>query len=150
MWTGMAAFMLCLFIGSINTQFIHYWLTMVILGIGWNFLFPSGTNLLRYGYREEERFKLQSFNDFLVFSIQGIASLSSGWFLYHWGWQGVLYASIPLVVAFALLAWFSKARDPSHCNGLGIATVENQHSLQAHEPWGHSLDAVTAVIGTNV
>lgn len=71
-------------------------------------LFLSGTNLLRYGYREEERFKVQSFNDFLVFSIQGIASLSSGWFLYRWGWQGVLYASIPLVVTFALLAWFSK------------------------------------------
>jgi MFS family permease len=107
MWTGVAALLLCLFIGSINTQFIHYWLTMVILGIGWNFLFLSGTNLLRYGYREEERFKVQSFNDFLVFSIQGIASLSSGWFLYHWGWQGVLYASVPLVLAFALLAWFS-------------------------------------------
>ncbi len=107
MWAGVAALLLCLFIGSINTEFIHYWLTMVILGVGWNFLFLSGTNLLRYGYRDEERFKVQSFNDFLVFSIQGIASLSSGWFLYHWGWQGVLYASVPLVLVFALLAWFS-------------------------------------------
>ena len=107
MWAGVAALLLCLFIGSINTEFIHYWLTMVILGIGWNFLFLSGTNLLRYGYRDEERFKVQSFNDFLVFSIQGIASLSSGWFLFHWGWQGVLFASLPLVLVFALLALFS-------------------------------------------
>ena len=109
MWAGVMALMLCLIIGSINTEFIHYWLTMVILGIGWNFLFLSGTNLLRFGYRDEERFKVQSFNDFLVFSIQGIASLSSGWFLYQWGWQGVLYASLPLVLAFALLAGLSKA-----------------------------------------
>ncbi len=109
MWAGVAALLLCLFIGSINTEFIHYWLTMVVLGIGWNFLFLSGTNLLRYGYRDEERFKVQSFNDFLVFSIQGIASLSSGWFLFHWGWQGVLYASMPLVLVFALLALFSTA-----------------------------------------
>lgn len=109
LWAGVAALLSCLIIGSINTQFIHYWLTMVILGIGWNFLFLSGTNLLRYGYRDEERFKVQSFNDFLVFSIQATASLSSGWFLYHWGWQGVLYASIPLVLVFALLAWFSPA-----------------------------------------
>jgi len=109
LWAGVAALLLCLLIGSINTDFIHYWLTMVILGIGWNFLFLSGTNLLRYGYRDEERFKVQSFNDFLVFSIQGIASLSSGWFLYHWGWQGVLFASIPLVLIFALLALFSSA-----------------------------------------
>lgn len=109
MWSGVAALLSCLIIGLINTEFIHYWLTMVILGIGWNFLFLSGTNLLRFGYRDEERFKVQSFNDFLVFSIQGIASLSSGWFLFHWGWQGVLFASLPLVLVFALLALFSVA-----------------------------------------
>ena len=109
MWAGVTALLLCLLIGSVNTEFIHYWLTMVILGVGWNFLFLSGTNLLRYGYRDEERFKVQSFNDFLVFSIQATASLSSGWFLYHWGWQGVLSASAPLVFVFALLAWFSGA-----------------------------------------
>jgi len=105
MWTGVAALLACLVIGSLDTDFLHYWLTMVILGVGWNFLFLSGTNMLHYGHREEERFKVQSFNDFLVFSIQGIASLSSGWFLFHWGWQGVLYASAPLVLLFALLAW---------------------------------------------
>jgi len=107
MQIGTAAMILCLLIGLINTKFIHYWLTMVILGIGWNFLFLSGTNLLRYGYRIEERFKIQSFNDFLVFSIQGIASLSSGWFLYQWGWQGVIWASVPLVLLFLLLTLFS-------------------------------------------
>ena len=106
-WAGVAALLTCLFIGLINTGFIHYWLTMVILGIGWNFLFLSGTNLLRHGYRDEDRFKVQSFNDFLVFSIQGVASLSSGWFLFHWGWQGVLYASLPLVLVLALLAGLS-------------------------------------------
>jgi len=109
MWGGVISLLLCLLIGALNTQFLHYWLTMVILGIGWNFLFLSGTNLLRHGYREEERFKVQSFNDFLVFSIQGIASLSSGWFLFHWGWVGVLSASVPLVLVFVLLAWFTGA-----------------------------------------
>ena len=107
MWGGVLALMLCLLAGTIDTQVLHYWLTMVVLGIGWNFLFLSGTNLLRHGYREEERFKVQSFNDFLVFSVQGIASLSSGWFLFHWGWQGVITAALPLLLAFAILAWMS-------------------------------------------
>lgn len=106
-WSGVFAFLICLMAGAIDTQVLHYWLTMVILGIGWNFLFLSGTNLLRHGYRVEERFKVQSFNDFLVFSIQGIASLSSGWFLFHWGWQGVITATLPLVLAFMMLAWTS-------------------------------------------
>jgi MFS family permease len=105
MWTGVVSLLICLVIAMINTDLLHYWLTMVILGIGWNFMFLSGTNLLRYGYREEERFKVQSFNDFIVFSVQGIASLSSGWFLFQWGWNGVIYASIPQVLIFALLAW---------------------------------------------
>jgi MFS family permease len=114
MWAGIGGFLLCLMIALINTQFIHYWLTMVLLGIGWNFLFLSGTNLLRNGYREEERFKVQSFNDFVVFSIQALASLSSGWFLYQWGWHGVIYACLPLVLAFALLIWrFRAALSPA-------------------------------------
>ena len=107
MWGGVGALFLCLIVGAIDTRVLHYWLTMVALGVGWNFLFLSGTNLLRFGYREEERFKVQSFNDFLVFSVQGIASLSSGWFLFHWGWQGVISASVPMVLAFAVLAWTS-------------------------------------------
>jgi len=118
MWGGVGALFLCLLAGTIDTRVVHYWITMVVLGIGWNFLFLSGTNLLRHGYRDEERFKVQSFNDFLVFSIQGIASLSSGWFLFHWGWQGVISASVPLVLVFALLMWMSTGlRD--------VATVSN-------------------------
>jgi MFS family permease len=108
MWVGFVSYLVCLSVAMINTQFIHYWLTMVILGIGWNFLFLSGTNLLRYGYREEERFKVQSFNDFIVFSIQGIASLSSGWFLFKWGWNGLIYTSVPIVLVFGVLLWHQK------------------------------------------
>ena len=105
MWAGIASIVVCLFIALLDTRFIDYWWTMVLLGVGWNFLFLSGTNLLRHGYREEERFKVQSFNDFIVFSVQGLASLSSGWFLYQWGWHGVIYACVPLVVVFVLLIW---------------------------------------------
>lgn len=112
MWVGVSCMLICLTVALINTDFIHYWLTMVILGIGWNFLFLSGTNLLRYGYREEERFKVQSFNDFVVFSAQALASLSSGWFLFKWGWSGVIYASIPLVFLFVILAALSPVKNP--------------------------------------
>ena len=109
MWAGICCLSVSLFVASLGTQFIHYWLTLVTLGIGWNFLFLSGTNLLRYGYHDEERFKAQSLHDFTVFSFQGLASLGSGWFLYHWGWQGVIFASVPLLLVFALLVFFSSA-----------------------------------------
>lgn len=103
LWGGLAAFAVCLTVASIDTTVLHYWLTMVLLGVGWNFLFLSGTNLLPHGYRPEERFKIQSLNDFLVFSVQAAASLSSGWILFHFGWQGMIDAAVPLLLAFAVL-----------------------------------------------
>jgi len=109
LWSSVTVFVICLLVALVNTEFIHFWLALILLGIGWNFLFLSGTNLLPYGYRPNERFRVQSINDFLVFSIQAIASLSSGWVLYQWGWEGVLWACIPFIVGFAVLLIFTKA-----------------------------------------
>lgn len=105
LWTGVLVYVVCLGIAALNTDFLNYWLALILLGIGWNFLFLCGTNLLPLGYRAEERFQVQSTNDFLVFSIQALASLSSGWFLFHWQWEGVLLACVPLLAGFCFLMW---------------------------------------------
>ena len=103
LWSGTAMYLVCLLIAATNTQFLNYWLALILLGVGWNFLFLSGTNLLPLGYRREERFRVQSFNDFVVFSVQALASLSSGWFLYHMGWRGQVVVCLPLLAGFAAL-----------------------------------------------
>jgi len=103
LWSGIVVYLACLAVALIDTGLLHYWFALVLLGVGWNFLFLSGTNLLPQGYQPEERFRVQSINDFLVFSVQAIASLGSGWFLYHWGWQGIIYVCVPAILAFALL-----------------------------------------------
>lgn len=105
MWTGVSVYGACLAIAALNTEFLNYWLALILLGIGWNFLFLSGTNLLPLGYQREERFRVQSTNDFLVFTTQAIVSLSSGWFLFHWQWRGILLACVPLILSFCLLLW---------------------------------------------
>jgi MFS family permease len=103
MGLGIAAYVVCLGIAILDTAFLNYWLALVLLGIGWNFLFLSGTNLLPRGYRQAERFRVQSSNDFLVFSVQAVVSLSSGWFLYRFQWEGLIFACLPLVVLFTLI-----------------------------------------------
>ena len=106
LWAGVCVYFLCILVAMINTEFIHFWLALVMVGIGWSFLFLSGTNLLPLGYQRNERFRVQSVNDFLVFSIQALASLGSGWVLYQWQWGGVLWVCIPLVLAFsAVMVW---------------------------------------------
>jgi MFS family permease len=103
LWSGVAVYLACLAIAAIDTEFLNYWVALVLLGIGWNFLFLSGTNLLPLGYHPEERFRVQSTNDFLVFSVQALASLGSGWLLFRWQWHGIVYACIPVVLAYAAL-----------------------------------------------
>jgi MFS family permease len=104
-WIGIGVYVLCLSVALINTELINYWAALVLLGIGWNFLFLSGTNLLPHGYKPEERFRVQAMNDFLVFSVQATVALSSGWFLAQLGWQGLLLSCIPLLLVFMLMLW---------------------------------------------
>jgi len=103
MWIGVVILFSCLLVALLGTQLLNYWLSLVLLGVGWNFLFLSGTNLLPYGYRSEERFRVQSSNDFMVFSVQALVSLSSGWLLFQWQWKGLLWACVPLMLAFMVL-----------------------------------------------
>ena len=100
---GVAALLCCLGIAYAAPHFLNFWLALVLLGVGWNFLFVAGTSLLPMGYAPGERFKVQSTNDFLVFSVQAAASFSSGWFLYYWKWQGVILACLPAIGLLAII-----------------------------------------------
>lgn len=92
----------------------HYGVSLVLLGIGWNFLFVAGTALLPRTYIGKERFRIQAVNDFLVFGTQAIASLGAGWFLFQFGWNVLIWTTVPLVSALALLAlWVNGTRNPT-------------------------------------
>lgn len=111
LWAGVACYAVTLAVAAVDTKLLHYWLALVLLGIGWNFLFLSGTDLLPRGYLPAERFRVQSVNDFLIFSIQAMVALGSGWFLLRTGWSGVLLAATLPVLAFAaFLFWTSVLR----------------------------------------
>ncbi|NVK88629.1 MAG: MFS transporter [Gammaproteobacteria bacterium] len=90
MAVGTLLYAVCLIIAYQWQDFIGFWLALVLLGIGWNFLFVAGTSLLASQYQAQERFKVQAINDFLVFGTQALAALSSGWLLFKYHWQGIL------------------------------------------------------------
>ena len=94
---GFALMVACIFIGWGQPEFINYWGTLVFLGVGWNFLFLGGTTLLTQSYRASERFKVQAVNDFLVFGLQALGSLSAGILLASIGWSGVMVFALPLL-----------------------------------------------------
>jgi len=109
MIAGLFLYGICIVIALSGQQVMHYWGGLVLLGLGWNFLFVSGTVLLPQSYEPEERFKVQGFNDFFVFGFQAIASLSSGAIIYNFGWGNLVLLALPFLL-FQLLAmyfWYS-------------------------------------------
>ncbi len=104
MFLGLAALAATVGLGMLGHQFMHYWGALVLLGIGWNFLFVGGTTLLVGAYRPSERFRVQAVNDFSVFGISALASLMGGAVLLQFGWESVLVASlVPLLLMVAAL-----------------------------------------------
>jgi MFS family permease len=90
----------------------HFWWSLVLLGVGWNFLYIGATTLLTETYRPEERAKAQGANETAIFVMMAISSFSSGMIVTDAGWEKVNYAAAPLiavvVVALAYLAMKSR------------------------------------------
>lgn len=78
-------------------EYMGYWGALVLLGLGWNFLFVGGTVLLTRSYLPPERFKAQATNDFTVFGTQALASLSAGTVLYLANWYVLNLITLPLL-----------------------------------------------------
>lgn len=84
----------------------HFWASLLILGVGWNFMFIGGTSLLTETYSSAESARAQAFNDFTVFTAAALASFGAGALLHQWGWQLVNYAVAPLILLVVLAhAW---------------------------------------------
>ena len=89
----------------------HFWTSLILLGLGWNFGFIGATALVTDCYRPEERAKVQAANDFLVFGSVAIASFSSGKLLNAGGWETVNWLVFPPVaIALVLLAWQQRTK----------------------------------------
>lgn len=94
---GLSAYLICIVIAFLGHELINYWVSLILLGLGWNFLFIGGTTLLPQSYHPAERFKVQAANEFIVFGIQAIAALSSGWVVFTFGWESVLLFTLPII-----------------------------------------------------
>ncbi|MDA0225295.1 MAG: MFS transporter [Proteobacteria bacterium] len=85
-----------------------FWLSLVLLGVGWNFLYIGGTTLLTGTYRPEERAKAQGFNDQAIFIVMVISSFTSGMTVTAAGWERVNLMALPLVAIIAgAIAWYA-------------------------------------------
>lgn len=87
----------------------HFWIGLILLGVGWNFGFIGASSMVVETHRPEERTRVQSFNDFLVFGTMAVASFSSGQILAKWGWDPVNWVAFPPIIAALLALAFTGA-----------------------------------------
>lgn len=98
--TGLAAA-----VGLLGIDVPHFWGALVLLGLGWNFGFLGASALVLECHRPEEKTRVQSLNDFIVFGLMAVGSFSSGGLLSAYGWNTVLWVSfVPLALAAVALA----------------------------------------------
>lgn len=107
MTAGLALMLGCVAVDSAGRELMHYWWGLVLLGVGWNLLFVSGTALLTTTYRPQERFRAQAVNEFAVFGTQATASLAAGPAMHALGWQDLNLAALPpmVLLGLALALW---------------------------------------------
>lgn len=118
MATGLLAYLGCIVLAASGVSFHHYLSALLLLGVGWNFLFVGGTTLLPRGYTEAERFRVQGLNDIFVFGSQATAALSAGVVLSWLGWSSLVMVAVPFVIVHGILmaVWLTrregKTREP--------------------------------------
>ncbi len=101
---GLVITALSVLVGLMGTDVVHYWVSLILLGIGWNFGFTGASAKIIEYHRPEEKTQVQSLNDFIVFGVMIVGSFSSGALLHLFGWNAVLWGSLlPVVVALLAL-----------------------------------------------
>jgi MFS family permease len=100
-------------IGLSGITAMHFWATLIVLGVGWNFSFVGASALVLETHRPQERNKVQAFNDFLVFGTMALGSFSSGQLLANYGWSAVnmvVFPPVLLGLVVLMLASFARRR----------------------------------------
>jgi MFS family permease len=100
-------------IGLSGITALHFWATLIVLGVGWNFSFVGASALVLETHRSAERNKVQALNDFLIFGIMAVGSFSSGQLLANYGWSAVnmvVFPPVLLGLAVLTVASFAKRR----------------------------------------
>ena len=102
MYAGVFLYSITISMSFFDQTFINYMFALIFLGLGWNFLFISGTSLLVLTYKEDEKYKAQGLNDFIVYSVHAIGSLSAGVLIVLTNWKMMNIICIPLMILIIL------------------------------------------------
>ncbi|MFL6579874.1 MAG: MFS transporter [Burkholderiales bacterium] len=111
MFLGVLLKLVAIAIAVSSNAVAAFWLSMVLIGVGWCFLFVGGTTLLTEACAPAEKAKTQGINDMLIYVTMASTSLTSGAILYGFGWNTLNYTALPLLCITAIaIVWLATLR----------------------------------------
>jgi MFS family permease len=110
---GAATVLATVAINESGTGLGDFWVALVLLGIGWNFMYVGGTTLLSQAHAPGERAKAQALNEFVMFGLITLASLCAGLLQQTVGWSWVNLAVVPGLLAVAAASLRLRGRNPA-------------------------------------
>ena len=98
--------------GADRHDLTHFVVALVLVGVGWNFMYTGGTTLLTEAYTPAEKARTQGANDFIVFSVMAVSSFSSGALVSSAGWEVMNWRALPVLALIAgVVLWYSRTHD---------------------------------------
>jgi MFS family permease len=109
---GGALALLCVALNiSVTPGYAEFLAALMLLGVGWNFMFVGGTTLLSTAHTPAERMRVQATNDFIVFGVVACTAFASGALEAGSGWISLNLTVVPAVlIAVVLTAWHWASR----------------------------------------
>jgi len=89
----------------------HFLAALVLIGVGWNFMYTGGTALLTESYTPAEKARTQGANDFIMFSTMAVSSFSSGAMVSTTGWEAMNWTALPVLASVSgAVVWYARRR----------------------------------------
>ncbi len=108
MGVGVLLNALCIAIALSGVELQQFLGALLLLGVGWNFLFTGATTLALKAYRPEEKDRAQGAMNFCVFALMACTSFASGALVTTRGWAWLNIGSlVPVLLMAATLVWFA-------------------------------------------
>lgn len=81
---------------------------LMLVGVGWNFMYMAGTTLIMQWSDLALRSRLQSVNEFITFGVMTITAGGTGWLYQLLGWQSLLFFAITVTGSLLVIVFWQK------------------------------------------
>ena len=106
MAAGIVLILACIAIALSGVELMQFTLALLLLGVGWNFVFTGSTTLSLSAYRPEERDRAQGAINMAVFVTTAVTSFASGALVTTQGWTLLNWGSLlPVALMIGGLIW---------------------------------------------